>query len=503
MQKPLVIFWKQCYIITMEPNKGQNPVEPNDSDLQALYNSGSDVTISFIKMLLDRIKSLEATVKELEATLSKDSHNSNKPPSQDGLKKKKVIKNLRKKGKKKSGGQPGHQGTNLKLSDNPDIIKEIPVERCENCGDHGHLKPLDGYKRRQVIDIVIKKEIKEYRAKEVLCEKCGAISSAQFPSGVNSMVQYGSSVKAFIIYMRTMNYVSIERIKEMFVEVFNIPLSEGTIINTIQKTSMLLKPFEDYVKEKILEEPVVMFDETGIRIEGSLHWIHSASTSSYTFYFPHKERGKPAMDEMGILPSFQGIAIHDSWQSYFGYSCSHGLCNAHHLRELIFLEEEMNQKWARRMIKLLLEIKEKTDKEKLKGRLIPEKERRYYESRFKRIVREGIKDNPYPVTKKKKRGRKKKGKIRCLLDRFKSRIHQVLAFMNELIVPFDNNQAERDVRMAKLYQKVSGCFRTMAGAIDFLRTRSWLSTLRKNKQNVIGSLKNLFQSGCFNGIPAE
>lgn len=486
----------------MEPNDKKNPSEISDSDLYTLYQSGPEVTISFIKMLLERIKSLETAVNELQAIISKDSHNSNKPPSQDGFKKKKVIKSLRKKGKKKSGGQPGHQGTNLKLSDNPDEIENIPVEKCKNCGIHNKLKTIR-QKRRQVVDIIIKKYIKEYCAEEALCENCGCVTAAQFPGDINSTVQYGPTIKALIIYMRTMDYVSIERLKEMFNEVFGIPLSEGTIVNTTQKCSKILEPSDDYIKEKILKGPVAMFDETGMRIEGSLHWIHSASTSAYTYYFPHKERGRPAMDEMGILPYFRGIAIHDSFPSYFGYLCRHGLCNAHHLRELIFLEEEMNQKWARRMIKLLLEIKEKTDKEKLKGRLLPEKERRYYESRFKRIVREGIKDNPCPIPRKKQRGRKRKGKTRCFLDRFKMRIHQVLAFMNELHVPFDNNQAERDVRMAKLYQKISGCFRTMTGAIDFLRTRSWISTLRKNKQNVIESLKNLFQSGCFCGIMAE
>jgi len=297
-----------------------------------------------------------------------------------------------------------------------------------------------------------------------------------------------------------------ERLTEMFEDVFYIPLSEGTIYNTSQKCSDILKPFEEYVKGKLLNSPVVHFDETGIRVEKSLHWLHSASNELYTHYFPHKKRGKIAMDAMGILPFFTETAIHDSLSAYFDYTCKHGLCNSHHLRELIFVNEEMGQQWARKMIDLLLELKEKVDKAKVKGKTIEKKLMFYYENRYKRIIYEGLRENPTgpPIAVQlKKRGRKKKGKVLCLLDRFKTRLNQILAFMYDILVPFDNNQSERDIRMGKLYQKISGCFRTMEGAKDFFRIRSYISTLRKHKINVISLLKRLFEEGQYCDIMAE
>jgi transposase len=494
----------------MQHEETKNPLDLSDSELYALYNSGPEITISFIKYILDRIRNIESVIKkqeakiqELKAIISKNSQNSSKPPSSDGLSKKSVIKNLRKKSKRKSGGQPGHPGTNLKLTDTPDVVHTMHVERCCACGGTQHLK-IKGQKRRQVIDVEIKKTVTEYQADISECFDCGEITTAAFPKEVTQDVQYGSVIEAIIIYMRNQNYIPTERLTEMCLEVFDIPVSEGTITNITNRCSELLKPFDDYVKNKLRQEPVVMFDESGIRIEGSLHWVHSAGTSLYTYYLPHKRRGKLAMDEMGILSGFQGTAIHDGWQSYFDYCCKHGLCNAHHLRELIFLHEEMGQRWAFKMIELLLEIKEKVEKAKAKGMMITENLMHYYRCRFKRIIRSGFRENPVSNDQYvKKRGRRKKGKIICLLERLKTRIHQVLAFMYDFDVPFDNNQAERDIRMAKLQQKVSGCFRSMEGASDFFRIRSFLSTLRKHKMPVLCSLKNLFQTESFYGIMAE
>lgn len=409
---------------------------------------------------------------------------------------------MRKKSKKKSGGQEGHPGTNLQMSNNPDIIKPLTVEICENCGTNNYLKLID-QKCRQVVDVEIKKTVTEYQADIVECGGCGNIITAAFPDEVTQDVQYGPLVKALTIYMRNLNYMPTDRLAEMFEDVFHIPLSEGTIYNTTEKYSRILKPFDDYVKEKLIKSPVVHFDESGIRIEKSLHWLQSASTSLYTYYFPHKKRGRIAMDEMGILPLFTGTAIHDSYSSYFDYACLHGLCNSHHLQELIFLHEEMAQEWAKKMIDLLLEIKEKVEKAKSRAKTIPKNLMVYYEKRYKHILYDGFKANPEIVVEKKSRGRKKKGKVLCLLERLKTRLRQVLAFMYDVLIPFDNNQAERDIRMAKLYQKISGCFRTMEGAIDFFRIRSFISTVRKHKIDLISALKKLYETGSFCGIMAE
>jgi transposase len=486
----------------MQREEAKNPLDLSDSELYALYNSGPEITISFIKYILDKIRNIEAEIRELKAINSKNSQNSSKPPSSDGLSRKPIIKNLRKKSKRQSGGQPGHPGTNLKLTDTPDVVHTLHVKCCGFCGGE-HLK-IKGRKRRQVVDVQIQKTVTEYQADISECANCGEITTATFPKEVTQDVQYGSVIEAIIMYMRNQNYIPTERLTEMCSEVFDIPVSEGTITNITRRCSELLKPFDDYVKSKLRQEPVVMFDESGIRIGGSLHWVHSAGTALYTYYLPHKRRGKLAMDEMGILPGFKGTAIHDGWQSYFDFSCMHGLCNAHHLRELIFLHEEMGQRWASKMIELLLEVKERVEKEKSKGRMIEEKLIHYYECRFKRIIRSGFRENPFSEDQYvKRRGRRKKGKIICLLERFKTKARQVLAFMYDFNVPFDNNQAERDIRMAKLQQKVSGCFRSMEGASDFFRIRSYLSTLRKHKIPVLCSLKNLFQTASFSGIMAE
>jgi transposase len=492
----------------MELKSVKNIDDSSDVDLHALYKSGEELTVSFIKFLLDRLKGIEAIVKkqseeiqQLKAIISKDSHNSSKPPSSDGYRKK-SIKSLRKKSKRKSGGQEGHPGTSLQIMNNPDTIKRLEVEICEQCRTNGHLEVI-GIKRRQVVDVEIKKTVTELQADMAECCRCGHITIAAFPEEVTQAVQYGSSVKALISYMRNLNFMPSERLTEMFEDVFHIPLSEGTIYNTTRKCSKILEPFDDFVKEMLLRAPVVHFDESGIRIEKSLHWLQSASNELYTYYFPHKRRGKIAMDQMGVLPQFTGTAIHDSYASYFEYECLHGLCNSHHLRELIFLNEEMAQRWAKKMIELLLKIKEKAEKAKTNSRTIKKSLMVYYEQRFKRILYEGFKENPEVVVKKKSKGRKKKGKVLCLLERLKTRIHQVLAFMYDVLVPFDNNQAERDIRMAKLYQKISGCFRTMEGAVDFFRIRSFISTVRKHKICVLSALKKLYETGEFCGIMAE
>jgi len=489
----------------MQVEQEKNPYDLSDAELQSLYNSGPEQTIGFIKLILDRLRKVEEEVTYLKSIISKDSHNSSKPPSTDGYKKKTKIKNLRKKSKKKSGGQKGHPGVTLRLSDNPDETEHLPIKNCSCCGESKHLIVI-GKKRRQVIELEIKKIIKEFQGDIAECTGCGAITTATFPAYVNQDVQYSPLVKAIIIYMRNLNFIPTERLTEMFADVFHIPLSEGTIYNTIKKCSNILKPFDDYVKAKLLESPIVHFDETGMRIEQSLHWLHSASNELYTFYFPHKRRGKIAMNAMDILPHFNGTAIHDSLPSYFAYTCKHGLCNGHHLRELIFVNEELGQRWAKKMLDLLIEVKGKVDKAKAKGKTINKKLMLYYEKRYKRIIYEGKRENPVVpliACDQKKRGRKKKGKVLCLLDRLKTKFLQVFAFMYDILIPFDNNQAERDIRMGKLYQKISGCFRTMDGAICFFRIRSYISTLRKHKINVIISLKNIFEKGQFSELTTE
>jgi transposase len=445
------------------------------------------------------IKQLENRIILLEEKINKDSHNSSKPPSSDGLKKK--TKSLRKKSGRKSGGQKGHKGTTLKPVKHPDKTTVLKVDICKCCGKSLKDEEVIMHDTRQVTDIPeIIPQTEEYQAEVKICSGCETENIAIFPPNVINKIQYGKHLRSIIVYLRHQNYIPCERLGELMDDIFGVPLSEGTIVNTSKKCGELLSGFDDWVKDKLLSQYVLHFDESGIRINGKLNWLHSISNSIYTYFYPHEKRGKEAIDEIGILPKFSGVAIHDYWQSYLDYTCSHGLCNAHHLRELTYFHEEMNQKWAGKMIKLLLDLKKEVDMAKEKGKLIDTERMLFYERKYRLILREGFKVNPFQPPKKKKRGRVGKGKVLNFLIRFKTRVKNVLAFMYDINVPFDNNQAERDIRMAKLQQKISGCFRSKEGSTNFFRIKSFISTIRKHRLNVIESIEKVFDNHKFNGI---
>lgn len=277
----------------------------------------------------------------------------------------------------------------------------------------------------------------------------------------------------------------MERSAEIFEEIFSIPLSQGTIYNINKRSSDKLIDFEDFVINKLLSHDVLGHDESGLNIGGKLHWLHVCSSPLFTHYSPHQKRGQEAFNAIGILPKFSGTLVHDCWSPYFNYQFNHSLCNGHHLRELTFIFENYNQKWAKKMIDLLLEIKEHVDSERILGQLIDKDLMRKFENKFSGILREGIKENPLPEDNKvKRRGRKKKPKALNLIERFKKYKKSVLAFMYDLSVPFDNNQSERDIRMLKVKQKISGLFRSYDGAKNFCRIRSFMSTVKKHGLNI-------------------
>ena len=296
------------------------------------------------------------------------------------------------------------------------------------------------------------------------------------------------------MYFRNQNYIPTKRASEIFRDIFGVQLSEGTIYNTISDFSLKLSSYRDWTKEKLLQSNILHFDETGIRIEKKLQWIHSISNQQFTLYVPHKKRGHAAMQDINVLPKYKGIAIHDYWNSYLKFeNCLHSLCNTHHLRDLTFLYEEEKLVWANEMIQLLLKIKEEVDKSAL-NKLNRERSL-FFEKQFDEIVQKGFNETPPPKQNiRKTRGRKKKGKALNLLARFRDKKHMVLAFMYDSDIPFDNNLAERDIRMAKLYQKISGCFRTFNGAEDFLTIRSFLSTVKKHNLNIIDSIIKIINS---------
>lgn len=468
-----------------------------------------------IEVLTAQNETLQLKVRELEARLNKDSHNSSKPPSSDGLRKKPRTKSLRKPSGKSPGGQPGHKGKTLRMSDNPDRVVAHPVDNCKGCGHI--LKEVVSKKveRRQVFDVpILKIEVTEHQGEIKVCPFCGVKNRAEFPAEAKTSLQYGVGVKSLASVMMSYQLIPYKRLSEFFSDIFGQSVSSGTLNNIFGELYESLESCENAVKEKLKESGVVGFDETGMRSEGKLHWIHSASNWDFTYYHIHKKRGEEGMKSAGILPDFHGRAVHDHWKSYFKFPCKHALCNAHHLRELNGVIENGDHKWASDIRELLLEIKSAVDRAK-------ESERKNldaltiadFEKKYENILNEGYKDYPSfesvkstesvgstgsSLSKKPgKRGRKKRPPSLNLLLRLRYNMEETLAFMHDFRVPFDNNRSERDIRMVKLKQKISGTFRGNNGAQWFCRIRGYISTVRKQGLHVLKSIHNAFLGKSF------
>lgn len=442
-----------------------------------------------IIMLNNIIIEKDEEIESLKSKLSKDSHNSGKPPSSDGFKK--VIKNLRKSGHRKSGGQEGHKGSTAEMTTTPDEVIELKVTSCKHCNHILKNKKILRTIRRQEVEIPpLKTVTTEYRAEVVECECCGKINKADFPEGINAPVQYGSRIKAMIVYLSQYQLIPYERLKEAMNDFFAVEISEGTIYNILECCYNNLKNTANQIKEDIKRSPVVHFDETGAYCAGKRNWIHVASTEKATLYNFHSNRGSLAMNEIGILPDFNGFAVHDFYASYLKYNCNHVLCNSHLLRELIFQEEEKTQNWALQMKDLLLEIKvtvESCEFLYLSPNVIAD-----FENRFNTIVKNALELNPPNIKSDKRKGKTPQTDTRNLLVRLIDYRKEYLGFMYNFSIPFDNNQAERDFRMVKVQQKISGCFRSIHGAEMFCRTRSVISTIRKNSMSVIEKIRISF-----------
>ena len=447
-----------------------------------------------VKELAATVQVLKARVEELEGRLRKDSHNSSKPPSSDGLGKK--NRSLRQSSGRKPGGQFGHGGSTLKRVAHPDVIVEHPlVKRCNRCGA-GLNAQAEGRitMRRQVFDLIKPVlQVTEHRGYELQCT-CGQHHRSDFPSDVVAPAQYGPVVKSVLVYLTQQQLLPMERTVQLFEDLYGIKLSAGTVQASIGQAAQRLTAAYQRITQAVRVAPVVHFDETGQRVDGRLHWLHTAATPELTWYGAHDKRGRIAMDAAGILPAFEGVAVHDGWFSYREYDCTHALCNAHHLRELIYLEETIQQPWPRKMIDFLRAAKTEADAAKGAHRTLSRNRFAHLRRQYGAILSEGERDNPPSTQRPRRRGRIKQSPAVNLLIRLRQHTTDVLRFLADLRVPFDNNQAERDIRMPKLKQKTSGCFRTVAGAESFAIIRSYLSTLRKQGRNVFHALTSAFQN---------
>lgn len=456
-----------------------------------------DAAISSVKGLLKKEQGLSPALKSAMEVLlllvsvllnriTLNSKNSSKPPSADPNRKK---SNKKGQSKRKPGGQKGHGGTTLEPVDDPDVVTELKIDR--RTLPKGVAYHEVGHERRQVIDIDLCRFVVEYQA-QILEDDQGNRFVASFPEGVKRRVQYGPGLKANAVYMSQYQLIPYDRIRDYFQDQMHTPVSAGSVFNFNKEAYEGLASFEQWVKGQLASTDLMHADETGINIGAKRHWLHCASNTSLTWFYPHTKRGTEAMNEEGILPLFKGVLCHDHWKPYYRYDCTHALCNAHHLRELERAWEQDRQQWAKQMQALLIDIASAV--EDAGGRLSP-KMAEPWRQRYRKLIKDADAECPPPDEnqRKGKRGRPKRSKARNLLERLRDFEQDALRFMVVKNVPFTNNQGENDLRMTKVQQKISGCFRSMEGAEIFCRVRSYLSTCRKQGMTATEALALLFQ----------
>jgi len=446
--------------------------------------------------LIELIVVMAEEIAALKAQLNMNSKNSSKPPSSDGFAK---PKSLRTPSGKKAGGQRGHEGSGLKLMGDPDNYVLYEPRECAHCP---MAEVCDAQKSifetRYEVDINIQTTTTAHQAVRVKCPMSPQIYTGCFPDGINSTMQYGVNMESLVVSLNTVGMVSINRTHEILSGVFGVPISTGTIAAMVSGFAKTITERVSEIKAAIKNKSLIHTDETGVRVDKQTVWAHCSSTDDLTHIEIQESRGKKGMDAIGILLAFIGTVIHDCWASYFMYTAiRHGLCNAHLLRELTAVWENTAQAWSKDLIALLLEVKSIKEQFLSQNRREPT---RYYLNKFglayNKILAEALAQNPVPIRDDTKKGRAKRGKTGALVDRLILHKGKFLLFFTDFSVPFDNNQAERDIRMFKVKQKVSGCFRTMQGARDFADIMSFVGTARKRGISGFQAIK-----GALVGLP--
>lgn len=459
---------------------------------------------ALVAQLREQVTVLLAENQALRERVAKDSHNSHKPPTSDGLQRR--LRSQRRKSGRTSGGQLGHPGQTLPLVATPDeVVTQVPTH-CQHC--HAALEGVAPHamERRQVLELPpVRLHVQEQRAAHVRCAACGGLTVAAFPAEVPSRMQYGPRLRALVVYLVEHQLVPYARVRELLADLFGQSLSVGTLVTMVQQCAQALAPVEETLKAEAQVAPVLHNDETGVRVAGRLQWVHVSSTATLTHFGVHAKRGTAATDAIGILPGFQGVSVHDGWKPYRTYTaCRHALCNVHHLRELTFVEEELQQPWAGHLKTLLREMKAAVAAAQAAGGTsLPPSQRHTLHSRYAALLLAGLAANPPPPPLPpgvRRRGRRKQSPARNLLERLWLGQAEVLGFLDDFTIPFDNNQAEQDLRMFKVQQKISGCFRADAGVHAYCRIRGYLSTLRKRRHALLHALHAAFTGRPF--LPA-
>lgn len=431
------------------------------------------------------IYTLQVEIDQLKARLHMDSHNSSKPPSSDGLHKKPAFP--RKKGGN-AGGQAGHQGHTLEMVQSPDHIILCKAEQC-TCGQDLSLEQVSVQAHRQVFDLPEPRlETTQYQVGQIICPSCGRLHKTEFPQGVNAPAQYGPRVRALITMLNSDYKMPFKKIQALFEDLYGYPVNVSTVTGANATLYDQLAGAETIIKDQLIASDVVSSDESGIRCQGKLHWLHVASNPLFTYLFVHPKRGSQAIEsEQSILNRFLGFLVHDCWHSYFNLThVKHAICGAHLLRELQCLAENQSR-WAACFKQFLMETYHQPFEQRLQTR-------QAIEQKYDTLIHQAYLEEPPPV---KTKGKRRRTQGRNLLERLEKFKDPVLAFAFNEPVPFTNNQAERDIRPAKVKQKISGCLRTTKGANHYARIAGFISTARKHQLNVFKELSNAFEGHTF------
>lgn len=454
---------------------------------EQLEQLNKEQLVEIILQLQGIIAGQEARIQALEDQLAKNSGNSGKPPSSDGLKKART-QSLREKGKRASGGQPGHKGHHLEIVAQPDAVIGHRVENCPHCATCLEGVAVTGMEKRQVVDVPVPRvQVVEHQGEIKRCPGCGQEVKAIFPAGVQAAVQYGPNLQAHMVYLHEYQLLPLERTAEVLEAVYEHRPSEAAILTASQRLESQLVGEMTPIRQALSQSERLHSDESGIRAAGCLRWVHVVSNPRWTLYTLHDKRGFEGMSASGILTDFKGCLVHDGLEWYQQFDqCQHALCNAHHLRELRFIVEQYQQPWAEAMFQLLLDMKAQLEQGPVSSAA-----QQQAEADYTRLLQLGWAANPEALPTG-KRGRPKRSPPQNLLRRLSNHRDQVLAFWRHPGVPFDNNQAERDLRMMKVRHKISGTFRSLPHAHRFCHLRSWLSTLRKQGIAIFHALCSAF-----------
>ena len=471
------------------------PINITEEFVRGLMEQNSAL-IAQVAVLSANIESLNQTIRELQEQVNKNSKNSSKPPSSDGLKKPPVNKDrsLRGKSGKKQGAQTGHNGVNLSVIADPDDVEHYMHSDCANCPYHDScLEKACVKETRHELDAVVTINVTAHEL--ILVPNCplhGGDKQGSFPADIKATVQYGKNLQALVVALNTVGAVSVNRTHEILSSVFNIPLATGTIKNMVTRFSSILSETYERIRKQMVLLGLIHCDETGTRVDGKTWWVHNVSNCDFTFLSIDRKRGWIGMNAAGILPDYCGITVHDCWSSYWKFTdCIHSICCAHLLRELNGIEENHpEQTWAKKFKELLLVMKMVKDKAVKQGKdAVSYYHLHKFDKQYDDIIKTAYEENPLPEVKGKKRGRKKKTKVLNLVGRLENYKESVCLFIKNLCVPFDNNLAERDLRIIKVKTKVSGCFRSEEGAQEYLTIMSYIGTAHKHGINAFNAIR--------------